>query len=261
MRELRALEDRAVTLLEELGFQEYEAKCLVALLEQSEGTAADISERADVPRSRVYGVAGSLAERNLLEVQEGDPRRYRALSAEAIIEQIDQTYQNRIEDVSKMLSRLESAESDTTDPGVWQLSGQSAICARLQEFVVEAEEELVVLVTDELLTERYVETLEAVADSGVQLTFVAHSADLRSWLASQFPDAQVAETPSVWTEMPGENDVAHLAFVDWSAVLMVSVTRETPADSSTFNATLIDGVICGFVLTLQQLLQDALDAE
>lgn len=260
-REMTASEDRAVSLLGELGFQEYEAKCLVALLKRSEGTAAAISETADIPRSRVYDVADSLADRNLVEVQEGDPRRYRALRVEAVLEHIERGYRDRLDELAEVLCRLEAADCDDTDPGVWHLSGRSSITSRLQEFVTDAEDELVVLVTDDLLTEEYVETLETVADRGVAVTFIAHSTDLRSWLATRFPDARVVETPPILTQMPGDSEVAHLAFVDWSAVLMVSVTRATPAASPTFNATLIDGVMCGFVLMLRQLLGDALGAE
>lgn len=46
--------EEAVTSLEELGLTEYEARCFVALTRLSKGTAKEVSQVADVPRSRVY---------------------------------------------------------------------------------------------------------------------------------------------------------------------------------------------------------------
>ncbi|MFT4923715.1 MAG: sugar-specific transcriptional regulator TrmB, partial [Haloarculaceae archaeon] len=45
-------QDEAIELLQELGLKEYEAKCFVALCRLPQGTAKDISEISDVPRTR-----------------------------------------------------------------------------------------------------------------------------------------------------------------------------------------------------------------
>ncbi|MFB6177506.1 MAG: helix-turn-helix domain-containing protein, partial [Halobaculum sp.] len=45
---------RAVELLQQLGLKEYEAKCFVGLSRLSTGTAKQLSEITEVPRTRVY---------------------------------------------------------------------------------------------------------------------------------------------------------------------------------------------------------------
>ena len=252
-------DERPISLLESLGFREYEARCLVALLGRGAATATELSEDADVPRPRVYDVADELADRNLIEVADGEPRRYRALPAETVVAQIESTFRGRIDSLSEVLVGLETAGTDEREPGVWQLEGREAILGRLQAFVAEAESELALYVTDDLLTEDYVETLEAADARGVDLSFVTQSEQLRSWLGSQFPDAQIADGPDIWTRGSGEASVAHLTFVDWDAAMMVSVTQPTPAAPAEYHGTLIEGVECGFVITLRNVLRSALE--
>ncbi len=55
-------ESDAIEALEELGLSNYEAKVFVALQRLGTGTARDIHQATDVPRSQVYGAAESLQE-------------------------------------------------------------------------------------------------------------------------------------------------------------------------------------------------------
>ncbi|RLM77810.1 TrmB family transcriptional regulator, partial [Halobellus sp. Atlit-38R] len=45
-------QDQAIELLQQLGLKEYEAKSFVALARRQRGTAKDISETSEVPRTR-----------------------------------------------------------------------------------------------------------------------------------------------------------------------------------------------------------------
>ena len=46
--------NEAVGLLQQLGLKEYEARCFVGLSQLSSGTAKQLSESTEVPRTRVY---------------------------------------------------------------------------------------------------------------------------------------------------------------------------------------------------------------
>jgi sugar-specific transcriptional regulator TrmB len=249
--------EEAASLLETLGFREYEARCLVALLQGDGMTAADLGDAADIPRSRVYDAADALADRELAEVSDGTPRRYRALSADVVIDQLETVFHERIDTLSDVLADLETS-SDGTDPGVWQLSGLQSIRSRLREFVTEAEETLVVYVTDDLLEDEYVESLEAAQQRGVDLSVLIPSEDIRSWFDAEFPSARVTDGPDLWKQAPNGAVVAHLTFVDWDSAMMVSVTQESPADTPEYHSTLIEGVDCGFLITLRELLKTSL---
>ena len=53
----------AVEQLKALGLSTYAARTFVALVSLGEGTAPDVSEVADVPRTRVYDAADELRDR------------------------------------------------------------------------------------------------------------------------------------------------------------------------------------------------------
>ncbi|WP_321163696.1 helix-turn-helix domain-containing protein [Halorubrum lipolyticum] len=56
------LEYECANLLKELGFSEYEAYTFVYLLQLGTGTAKDVAEIGDVPRTRVYDAVDALHE-------------------------------------------------------------------------------------------------------------------------------------------------------------------------------------------------------
>ena len=61
--------NKAVTALQELGLKEYEAQCFVGLSRLPSGTAKQLSEITDVPRTRVYDAIRLLEAQGLVEVQ------------------------------------------------------------------------------------------------------------------------------------------------------------------------------------------------
>jgi len=75
-------QNEAVDAFEQLGLTSYEAKVFIALHRLGAGTARDVAEITDVPRSQVYSVAESLENRGLLEVQQSNPIRYRPVSVD-----------------------------------------------------------------------------------------------------------------------------------------------------------------------------------
>lgn len=78
--------DEAVSVLQQLGLKEYEAKCFVGLTRVSTGTAKRLSEITDVPRTRVYDAIRVLEAQGLVEIQHTSPQRFRAVSVEEAME-------------------------------------------------------------------------------------------------------------------------------------------------------------------------------
>jgi HTH-type transcriptional regulator, sugar sensing transcriptional regulator len=85
-------EDQAVQLLGELGLTEYEARCFVGLSRVRKANAKEVSDLSEVPRSRVYDALERLHRRGLVDVQQSDPRQYRALSKEAALDVLREGY-------------------------------------------------------------------------------------------------------------------------------------------------------------------------
>lgn len=131
--------DHAVELLQDLGLKTYEARCFTALSQLEQGTAKDISEITDVPRTRVYDAMESLQSRGLVEIHHGSPQRYRSLPLDEALATIREQFDSRIE---RLEDRLESLDAVTLPDEelqeVWFLSGEQTIENRMETFIDEA---------------------------------------------------------------------------------------------------------------------------
>ncbi len=91
--------------LKEFGLNGYESKIWTALLSRGVSTAGELSDIADVPRSRSYDVLESLEKKGFIIKKMGKPIKYIAIKPEEAIERI----KKKIEEETKL--RLELIES------------------------------------------------------------------------------------------------------------------------------------------------------
>ncbi len=71
--------------LTKLGLNEYQSKCLATLVKNSDMTAREVSQEAEIPYSKVYSVLNSLADMSLIVCTEGRPKKYIARDEEHIV--------------------------------------------------------------------------------------------------------------------------------------------------------------------------------
>ena len=71
------LEETAQTL-KEMGLTQYESSAYLALTQETEATAVEISQRSKIPLTRVYGTLDQLVRKGLIKTVSGRPRRYQA---------------------------------------------------------------------------------------------------------------------------------------------------------------------------------------
>jgi sugar-specific transcriptional regulator TrmB len=100
--------ERAVDALTDLGFGVYAARTFVALTELSGGTAVEVSDAADVPRTRVYDAVEELSETNLVRVEDSTPKRFTPVSADEAAERLLAEYRSRTETLRESLSAVET---------------------------------------------------------------------------------------------------------------------------------------------------------
>jgi sugar-specific transcriptional regulator TrmB len=218
------VESEAVDCLEELGFTEYEAYTFVHLLRLGVGTARDVAELGEVPRTRVYEAAESLHEAGLVDVQYTTPRKYSAVSRETAVRKLDLERQNVITELDELLNRLEPTERTTEELGVWTVTGRDAVASRVLEFVEDAEETVVYVTVDELLTDAHVDRLAAANDRGVDLYLGGISADVEGRITDHVPSATRFETLWKWSE----EEAGSLLVVDERTALVSAVVDEGP---------------------------------
>lgn len=255
MDESLPADHRARELLATLGFTDYEAACLVAVMQHPGASAAEIARHSSLPRSRVYDVADRLAAEGYLEVREGDPKEYRPIAGAEIQAMLRDRYETAVDDLGDALSAVD--ELDATADGscsVWSFTGRRASLSRSWELVESAEEWAWLLARPDLLSEDCVDVLQRATDRGVDLTLALDDDELRDWLAESVPGATLVDPPDPFGPASGGPALARVLVTDQDAALTVTRTQETPASSPQFVGCLGTGEECGFVRTHRLLL-------
>lgn len=92
--------------LKSIGLNLYERKIFVSLLAKGVATAAEVSELANVPRSRSYDVLESLAEKGFVIVQPSKPIKYVALKPKEALERTKDAMRKKIDVMSERIDKL-----------------------------------------------------------------------------------------------------------------------------------------------------------
>ena len=186
----------------ELGLTEYEARTLVTLVQIGTGTAKDIADADGVPRTRVYDAAETLQNMGLIDVQYATPQRYTVISRDAIVSKLDLSRKNTIEGVAEKLEQLDTTEPATEQFGTWTVAGHDAVNQRAQEFIDEADDEIIYLTVDEYLTEDTLDELQNADDRGLDIYIGGISDDVRDRIQDAVPSTTLFETLWEWADTP-----------------------------------------------------------
>lgn len=223
----------AVDLLKHLGLKEYEARAFMTLTRLPQGTAKEISDISEVPRTRVYDAVRVLESKGLVEVQHANPQQFRAVSIEEATETLRSEYDERVDSLRQTLEAIEPADVETdTDVTheVWALSGSQAITNRTQQLLDEADREGVLVIGDDsLFDEELVDRLRAAHQRGVSVIVGTISEELRAHMQDALPDVEVFVSGLEWLragELSGdETEIGRLLLVDRETILVSSFTH------------------------------------
>ena len=143
-----SVSEEARKTLRDIGLTSYETQAYLALIESGVMTASQVSERSEVPYSKIYETLNSLQRKGWIETKKGRPTRYypkapsEAFQATRLRleENIRLWNQAVIEELQPLYERREFREK----PDVWILRGEASVVAKLQEMVDGAKKELMV---------------------------------------------------------------------------------------------------------------------
>lgn len=242
----------AVDGLKQLGLSTYEAKTFIALQQLGSGTARDVADVTDVPRSQVYGAAESLAEMDLVEIQEADPRRYRPVGVEAaesrLRERMASTREQAFEYIENTRAEL-AVESEQREE-LWTVTGRDSIDRRTRSLLAEAESMVLVGVDDpDVLVPTTVSDLLELARDGIRIVVVSDDATVRA----QFADTPVVTGGSTVPETVGER-TGRLLVVDSDTVLLSVVDEHTGTETAIWSSG------TSFAVVLVQLIESFVPA-
>ena len=96
--------------LKDFGLNSYEAKLWTALLSRGVSTAGELSDIANVPRSRSYDVLESLEKKGFIVMKLGKPIKYLAVPPQEVLERVKRKIQ---EDADKQTNLLDTLKDST----------------------------------------------------------------------------------------------------------------------------------------------------
>jgi sugar-specific transcriptional regulator TrmB len=240
--------EAAVEGLRQLGLKKYEAEVFVGLSQMDTGTAKDVSELTEVPRTRVYDSIRVLESEGLVEVQHTNPKRFRAVPLEEATDTLRKRYNQQIEKVENALSSMEQVKISRDEvQEVWSLSGSGLVETRSNNLIDEAESEVVLIIGNEnLLTDDLIRSLKHVG-TDVNLFVGTVSDDVQEKVKSEVPRAETFESGLRW--MRAENsvedkiDVGRLLLVDRSSILVSSIEPDTLEEYAVFGEGFGNGLL------------------
>ncbi|MBI2546982.1 MAG: TrmB family transcriptional regulator [Candidatus Aenigmarchaeota archaeon] len=185
---------KALDALKGIGLNLYERKLWVALLARGTSTAGELSEIANVPRSRSYDILQSLAEKGFVVVQTAKPLKYVAVQpAEALdrakkkVEEDMNTTMERIDELksSQVLKELNSIFTEgmsmvTPEEMTGSLKGKYSVMQQLSSMFKVANKRINIVTTQEGLTDLYenhYNDLKKAVDRGVKVQIAASGAE------------------------------------------------------------------------------------
>ncbi|MEV6983704.1 helix-turn-helix domain-containing protein [Sphaerisporangium sp. NPDC051017] len=99
-----------VRALQELGFSQYEAQCYVGLMAAEPQTGYRVSKVTGVPQPKVYETLRKLVSRGVVREIAGDPTVFSAIPPDALLRQLEDSFERRLADAKDSARRLEQAD-------------------------------------------------------------------------------------------------------------------------------------------------------
>ncbi|MGB9748328.1 MAG: TrmB family transcriptional regulator [Candidatus Woesearchaeota archaeon] len=96
--------------IRDFGINSYEAKLWVALLSRGVSTAGELSDIANVPRSRTYDVLESLEKKGFIIMKIGKPIKYVAVPPEEVLEMVKKKIIKETETKTELLEKFKESK-------------------------------------------------------------------------------------------------------------------------------------------------------
>lgn len=214
-----------VEQFEYFGFSTYAANTFLALVSLGTGSAREIS---DVPRTRVYDAVDELHKEGLVDIKEETPKQFWSVSAETSVRLFEQNVHQRLDILRAALDTIEPAERRSEQRGVWTVTGSEAITARVVDFFDSADEEIVYMTVEALLSEQLLTGLRRADDRGVTIKLGGVSPEVQRQIEPEVPGATMFESLWMWADSPA----GQLMMVDARRTLVSALVNGVTDDTT-----------------------------
>ncbi|WP_245180506.1 TrmB family transcriptional regulator [Haloarcula amylovorans] len=261
-----ANQEHATELLQQLGLKEYEAKAFVALSRLPRGTAKEISDISEVPRTRVYDAIRVLETKGLVEIQHSNPQVFRAVPIDEAVETLRNEYDDRVETLRQTLEGLDPAVTDEeaeVTHEVWALAGAPGITSRTAQLIGDADNEVVIVLGHrDVFTDDLADRLRQAQQRGVNVIIGTISNELRDQVEEALPETEVFVSELEWlthSALPDDDtEIGRLLLADREAILVSSFHRATGGGQAQEQAVFGGGFDNGLVTIVRRILATGL---
>ncbi len=182
--------NKTMDALKGIGLNLYERRLWVALLARGTSTAGELSEIANVPRSRTYDILQSLADKGFVTAQPSKPLKYVAIAPEQALERAKKRMEEDFEIAQERMDDLKSSPilkelNEIFTKGLkvvapeeftGTLKGRYSVHQQMTSMFKEADKKINILTTPEglnELVEHHYDILKKANDKGVDIKVLA----------------------------------------------------------------------------------------
>lgn len=176
--------------LKDFGLNTYESKLWTALLSRGVSTAGELSDIANVPRSRSYDVLESLEKKGFIIMKIGKPIKYIAVPPTEVVDRVKKMVKENADEQAKMLDSVQSSEIITELEALHKqgvelveptdlsgaLKGRASLYNQIEAMVKGAKKSVVIMTTAEGLVRKYENmrtALKKAKERGVKIRIAA----------------------------------------------------------------------------------------
>ena len=136
--------EKAIDLLQQLGFTSYESKAYIGVLENQPVGAYELAKRSNVPTSKIYETVNKLLKRGAIQFSESDGAdnpSYVALPPQDLSEQLNREIQAR---TSALLPILDELKTSQVADFIWPLASLEALKDKATGMIQSAQKSLLI---------------------------------------------------------------------------------------------------------------------
>jgi sugar-specific transcriptional regulator TrmB len=161
---------KIISLMQSIGFTQYESQVYLALLKQSNVTGYELAKLSGVPASKIYPILNRLINKEVIQAIDTEPKKYIPQPPHEILSRLRSDYSSAFDILDERLEHIYSEEEAANDH-IWNISGHKIIIRKVIDFINECKEKLYLSVWDEELDE-ISEALLFAMDRGVKISIV-----------------------------------------------------------------------------------------
>jgi sugar-specific transcriptional regulator TrmB len=164
--------------LKNLGLNEYEARAYSTLALLGPCKAGDVSKNANIPQSKIYDTLEELMRKQLVEVFEGRPKEFKAISPEVALRNLVEERERELESIkttAKIVSSfLKPVAKEDILEGVWVQKGEKffQVMNRLAEMLERARNYAYDITRDFSYSSRFREAIKGCIRKKVKLRVI-----------------------------------------------------------------------------------------